>query len=79
MLHLSEAGPDEAVPRQGSSTTFDHAAFRCSGRAAFEQKLAQRDLPYRSAEVPLTGMVQLFFHDPAGNGVELNFAASDDA
>jgi catechol-2,3-dioxygenase len=29
---------------------------------------------FRMAQVPRTGQVQLFFKDPAGNGVELNFA-----
>jgi catechol-2,3-dioxygenase len=27
--------------------------------------------------VPITNQVQLFFHDPAGNGVELGFDAAD--
>ncbi len=76
VLHLSEAGPGAEAPRE-ISTTFDHAAFSCSGRAAFEEKLAQRGVPFRIAEVPLTGMVQLFFYDPAGNGVELNFATGE--
>jgi catechol-2,3-dioxygenase len=74
VLHLTEASPDAQAPTE-ISTTFDHAAFTCSGRAEFEQRLTQRGVRYRAAEVPLTGMVQLFFHDPAGNGVELNFSA----
>ncbi len=74
VLHLTEASPGVQAPSE-ISTTFDHAAFTCSGRAEFEQRLAQRGVRYRVAEVPLTGMVQLFFHDPAGNGVELNFSA----
>jgi catechol-2,3-dioxygenase len=73
VLHLSEceAGEDRAV---GIATTFDHAAFRCSDRAQVERKLAEAGVKYRMAQVPRTGQVQLFFRDPAGNGVELNFA-----
>lgn len=76
ILHLSEAAADEVrVP--GVSTTFDHAAFNCAGRHEFEHRLAERGIDFRVAEVPATGLVQLFFKDPAGNGIELNFAGRD--
>jgi catechol-2,3-dioxygenase len=73
LLHLSECAPGEqrAV---GIATTFDHVAFRCSQRADVERRLADSGVKYKSAQVPRTGQVQLFFSDPAGNGVELNFA-----
>jgi hypothetical protein len=32
---------------------------------------------YEVAHVPVTVQVQLFFRDPAGNSVELNFSAAD--
>jgi len=76
VLHLSEAGPEENRSRLGG-TTFDHVAFRCSGRAEFEQRLVERGIRYELAEVPQTGAQQLFFNDPAGNGVELNFAPGE--
>jgi len=72
VLHLSEADQGEARPT-GTVNTFAHAAFNCTGRASFEQLLTERGIRYRVAEVPLTGKAQLFFHDPAGNGVELQF------
>jgi len=78
VLHLSEAGPDEVRPAQPSGT-FDHAAFRCSGRPAYESELAKRGIRYRVALVPATRQVQIFLTDPAGNGVELNFDSSDEA
>ena len=40
-------------------------------------ELAGRGIEYRTASVPLTGQAQLFFRDPAGNGVELQFAICD--
>lgn len=72
VLHLSEARPGEerAGPPSG---TFDHAAFSCTGHAAYERELARRGIPYRTALVPETQVLQVFFTDPAGNGVELNF------
>lgn len=76
MLHLSEARPGEE--REGPAHgTFDHAAFRCTDRAAYESQLAKRGIPYRTALVPETQVLQVFFKDPAGNGVELNFEEQD--
>ena len=76
VLHLSESAADEARAL-GVSTTFDHAAFRCAGRGEFEHRLAECGIDYKVAQVPATGVVQLFFKDPAGNGVELNFTDAD--
>lgn len=78
VLHLSEAGPEEVRPTQPSGT-FDHAAFRCRDRPAYERALALRGIRYRVALVPATQQVQIFLTDPAGNGVELNFDSSDEA
>jgi catechol-2,3-dioxygenase len=72
LLHLSEARPEREPPAR-SPSTFDHAAFRCTGREEFERSLSARGIGYRAARVPLTRQVQLFLTDPAGNGVELNF------
>jgi catechol-2,3-dioxygenase len=73
ILHLSECAPGEERSLD-VATTFDHAAFRCTDRVKVEQALAAAGVKYRAAQVPRTGQVQLFFKDPAGNGVELNFA-----
>jgi catechol-2,3-dioxygenase len=73
VLHLTEAGPDEVRPRIPEGT-FDHAAFSCRDHRYFEKLLASRGIAYDTASVPSTGCLQLFFTDPAGNGVELNFA-----
>ncbi|CAN7161435.1 diguanylate cyclase [Trinickia sp. LjRoot230] len=76
VLHLSEARPGE-VREANAAGTFDHVAFACTDRASFEAHLESRAIRYRSSNVPLTGQRQLFFVDPAGNGVELNFAEED--
>lgn len=55
----------------------DHVAFACSGRAAVEARLAARGIAFRRAVVPERAQVQLFLLDPAGNGVELDFADAD--
>jgi catechol-2,3-dioxygenase len=76
ILHLSECAPGERTSQSGPGT-FDHAAFDCSGRSEFEDTLRRHGVAYETAHVAQTGRVQLFFSDPAGNGVELNFARSD--
>ena len=75
LLHLSEARPGD--PREPHVRgTFDHVAFACTDMPAFEAHLRGHGIDYRYGEVPATGQRQLFFSDPAGNGVELNFAAN---
>jgi catechol-2,3-dioxygenase len=74
VLHLSEADPEETRSRN-QVTTFAHAAFNCTGRERYERKLKECGIAYRTAQVPLLAIEQLFFHDPAGNGVELQFEA----
>lgn len=76
VLHLTEADDSEDRPVL-PSTTFDHAAFNCTDRKTFEARLLHRGIRYEVAHVPLTGQVQLFFRDPAGNGIELNFTCTD--
>lgn len=76
VLHLTEADASEQRVL-GIATTFDHVSLNCTGRLTFEARLARSGVQYSTATVPQTGQVQLFFADPAGNGVELNFANSD--
>jgi catechol-2,3-dioxygenase len=75
VLHLSLA--DDGEQRPPAVNTFAHAAFNCTGRADFERRLKALGIPYRTAQVPLLNLAQLFFHDPAGNGVELQFDAAE--
>jgi hypothetical protein len=52
-------------------------AFSCENAADMERRLADARVRYSRTYVPLTRQLQLFFTDPAGNGVELNFAEAD--
>jgi catechol-2,3-dioxygenase len=76
VLHLGEADAGEICDTPVSGT-FNHASFNCTGKREFEARLRARGVDYRTARVPLTGHVQLFFLDPAGNGVELQFASDE--
>jgi catechol-2,3-dioxygenase len=76
VLHLVEA-PDAPGSGHTRHGTFDHVAFSCSGLPDFEEHLRRTAVVYRRNEIPGTDIVQLFVKDPAGNGVELNFASTD--
>lgn len=72
VLHLSESEKDMVVS-ESTVTTFDHVAFSCTGSEEFEQKLTRLGIDYERFLIPDLERVQLFFSDPAGNGIELNF------
>ena len=75
IVHLGITDVDEGRdPR--ARTTLDHIAFACTDLPAHEALLRERGIAYRRREVPHTGQHQLFFTDPAGNGVELIFASA---
>lgn len=76
VLHLTEASADEYRSAH-TNTTFDHASVNCTGRKEFERKQIQLGIAHQIAPVPQTGQIQIFFKDPAGNGVEVNFASAD--
>lgn len=73
VLHLSAADDDEARAT-GVNTTVDHVAFSCTDFDAMRARLDASGLVYTVADVPLGRQRQLFFKDPAGNGIELNFS-----
>jgi len=76
VLHLTEASPDEVrIPH--ANGTFDHVAFRATDPTAMAARLDALGIAYRQAAVPGSSVRQLFLHDPAGNGVELNFAPTE--
>ena len=77
VLHLGEADAGESCDAPVSGT-FNHASFDCTGKRELEARLRAHGIEYRIARVPLTGQVQLFCRDPAGNGVELQFASDED-
>ncbi len=76
VLHLT-ADEDAFAGDQAPRSTFDHIAFACSGHADTERRLRELGIDFRHSVVPATGRAQIFLHDPAGNGIELNFASAD--
>ncbi|MCH8620337.1 VOC family protein [Undibacterium sp. TS12] len=77
VLHLSENRPGEVRQRE-LKTGFDHVAFTCKDLPAMLEKLQTAGISYRHAVVQASAgfatQQQVFFSDPAGNGIELNFS-----
>jgi catechol 2,3-dioxygenase-like lactoylglutathione lyase family enzyme len=71
VLHLTEALPNE-FRRPLARSTFDHVAFTCDDPATATARLKAHGIEYYIDDVPLLGQRQIFFNDPAGNGIELN-------
>ena len=72
IVHLSAGG--ELADRNGP-THLDHVAFQTAGLQEFRETLEANGIPYRSNFIPELEMSQLFFSDPAGTGLEVNFPA----
>ncbi len=57
----------------------DHNAFTGQGLRETIEKLERRGVPYELQRLPLYGTWQLFFHDPNGAKVEIDFDAAEAA
>ncbi len=73
VLHLSEAKPEEKR-KENVATTFDHVAFTTTDYDATIARLEKLPIKFSVHEIADTGQKQIFFSDPAGNGIELNFS-----
>jgi glyoxylase I family protein len=73
LLHLSATRPGE-VRQVGVTPTFDHVAFTCTDDSAMQDTLRAQDIAYSVEDAPQRAQRQIFFRDPAGNGIELNFS-----
>jgi catechol 2,3-dioxygenase-like lactoylglutathione lyase family enzyme len=70
LVHLSVGGESGAPDRPSH---LDHVAFRSAGLDAFRQTLEENGISYRENFVPEIDLSQVFFTDPAGTGLEVNF------
>jgi catechol 2,3-dioxygenase-like lactoylglutathione lyase family enzyme len=66
----------DSLPEQRNGV-IDHLAFTASGLAGYQQALDARAIAYDLRRVPGNGQWQMFFHDPNGARVELDFDASE--
>jgi len=72
VLHLSFSKND-IVNELNVNSTFDHMAFTCNNESKYVDLLTTKKIQFVTREVPEIGTRQIFFKDPAGNGIELIF------
>ena len=72
ILHLSETKRNDRNPAN-IKNTFDHMAFTAEHQDNYIKILKQRNIKFHLRVVPEIGTEQIFFKDPAGNGIELIF------
>jgi len=72
VLHLSQTQAGE-TREVGAVPTFDHVAFTCEDFDSMRAALTAAGVAFDVDEVPFGSRWQIFFRDPAGNGIELNF------
>lgn len=74
LLHLTgfESQNTDTIKME-STGWFSHVAFSCEDLTATTVRLGKLGIEYEMDTVPELGQTQLFFTDPAGIGVELNF------
>jgi len=75
ILHVV-AGKDRKLLVKG---VIDHMAFYGSGLAETLAKLKAKGVAYELRKLPAYGTWQLFFHDPNGAKVEIDFDAAEAA
>lgn len=57
--------------------TLDHLAFIATGVSDFREGLSREGVPFRERTVPGLGLHQVFFEDPSGVTIEMNFPAHE--
>ena len=72
VLHLSFS-TNGIVNELNVNSTFDHMAFTCQDENMYIELLTKKNIKYSIREIPEIGTRQIFFKDPAGNGIELIF------
>ncbi|MDT8405746.1 MAG: VOC family protein [Methylococcales bacterium] len=70
MVHLSVI-PE--APPTGQKTHFNHVAYTCQDVPAALARLKQHGIHFDQQYMATPGMTQLFFYDPVGIRIELNF------
>lgn len=70
LIHLSEGDAVLTGLKQGY---LNHVAFQTIGLEDMIERLKSNNIEYRASYIAEINMSQIFFHDPAGTRIEVNF------
>lgn len=71
-------GDRDVASLQGTGTV-DHMAFTATGLTDMRARLSTHGIAFRERTVPSLGIHQVFFEDPSGVTLELNYPAAEAA
>lgn len=71
-------GDRDPASLEGTGTV-DHMAFTATGLGDMRARLARHGVAFRERTVPSLGIHQVFFEDPSGVTLELNYPAAEAA
>lgn len=71
-------GDRDVASLQGTGTV-DHMAFTATGLDDMRRRLNSHNVAFRERTVPSLGIHQVFFEDPSGVTIELNYPAAEAA
>lgn len=74
---LKEYLGDRDLDTLNGTGTVDHMAFNATGLDDMLARLERHGVAYRERSVPLLGLHQVFFEDPSGVTIELNFPGAE--
>lgn len=87
VIHITEGGTNVSANRKvyvGQQSTaesgtgvIDHIAFRATGLGETLERLRRLKVDFKERQVADQGLYQVFFFDPNGIKVELNFEAAE--
>ncbi len=68
---------DRALDTLSGTGTVDHLAFAATGLGEMRARLGKHGVAYRERTVPSLNLHQVFFEDPSGVTIELNYPGTE--
>jgi len=77
IFHINSKSAPQAfqreTPRGPATGAIHHVALACTGHAGFVARLTEHGIDFRTNDIPSVNLRQIFFSEPNGVLLELNF------